>query len=278
LRPIAAPGRLRLAALTATAALAVLVMWVVKAPTSTRATTVGRPTPEAVVMLPEPVAPAFTLELPRGPVDKRAPRARFNHYWAPVMRPVNGRLAPDRGAAVVGRLELTTPEGTSNLVPVLGRVADRTGQLWVRVRLPVLPNNTVAWVPRSSLGGYGVVRTRLVVDRQRLEAILFRAGRVVFRAPVGVGRPSWPTPKGHFYIRNRLMDFVSATYGPLAFGTSARSAVLTDWPAGGYIGIHGTDRPDLLPGRVSHGCIRMRNEDILRLGALMPVGTPLEVR
>lgn len=64
----------------------------------------------------------------------------------------------------------------------------------------------------------------------------------------------------------------------LAFGTSARSDVLTDWPAGGYIGIHGTDRPELLPGRVSHGCIRLRNADILRLAELMPVGTPLTIR
>ena len=67
-------------------------------------------------------------------------------------------------------------------------------------------------------------------------------------------------------------------YGPLAFGTSARSSVLTDWPAGGYIGIHGTDRPELLPGLVSHGCIRLRNAAILRLAELMPVGTPLTIQ
>jgi lipoprotein-anchoring transpeptidase ErfK/SrfK len=67
-------------------------------------------------------------------------------------------------------------------------------------------------------------------------------------------------------------------YGPLAFGTSARSAVLTDWPDGGFVGVHGTDRPDLLPGPVSHGYIRMRSRDIVRLGRLMPVGTPLTIR
>jgi lipoprotein-anchoring transpeptidase ErfK/SrfK len=54
--------------------------------------------------------------------------------------------------------------------------------------------------------------------------------------------------------------------------------VLTDWPGGGYIGIHGTNMPELVPGRVSHGCIRMRNQDILKLSALMPIGTPLIVR
>jgi lipoprotein-anchoring transpeptidase ErfK/SrfK len=64
----------------------------------------------------------------------------------------------------------------------------------------------------------------------------------------------------------------------VAFGTSAQSASVTDWPAGGYVGIHGTDRPDVLPGRVSHGCIRLRNADILRLAKAMPIGTPVVIR
>jgi len=29
---------------------------------------------------------------------------------------------------------------------------------------------------------------------------------------------------------------------------------------------------------VSHGCIRLRNEAILKLASLMPVGTPLTIR
>jgi lipoprotein-anchoring transpeptidase ErfK/SrfK len=59
---------------------------------------------------------------------------------------------------------------------------------------------------------------------------------------------------------------------------SARSATLTDWPGGGFVGIHGTNQPEILPGRVSHGCIRLRNPDILRLASLMRVGTPVTVR
>jgi lipoprotein-anchoring transpeptidase ErfK/SrfK len=133
-------------------------------------------------------------------------------------------------------------------------------------------------VPRQALGVYGVVNTHLVVDLERLTATLLRAERPIFRAPVGVGRPESPTPTGEFYVRNMLTRYSSPFYGPLAFGTSARSSVLTDWPGGGFIGIHGTDSPELLPGRVSHGCIRLRNEDILQLGRLMPVGTPVTIR
>jgi hypothetical protein len=198
--------------------------------------------------------------------------------WAIVRQGVSAHERPSLGAAPVARVETQTPEGTTNIVSVVGRRRDRAGRLWVRVRLAVLPNGRTGWVPREALGGYGVVRTRLIVDLEGLSATLLRNGRAIFRASVGVGRPQWPTPRGQFYIRNRLERYASPVYGPLAFGTSARSPTLTDWPGGGFIGIHGTNEPDRLPGRVSHGCIRMRNEDIVELGRLMPIGTPVTIR
>ena len=64
--------------------------------------------------------------------------------------------------------------------------------------------------------------------------------------------------------------------GAYAFQTSGYSK-LSDWPGGGVVGVHGTNEPNLVPGRPSHGCIRMHNKDIVRLGRLMTVGTPLLV-
>jgi hypothetical protein len=204
-------------------------------------------------------------------------RSRHETRWAAVRRATLARSAPRVDARAVARVSTRTPEDTTNLLLALGRTEDAAGRLWVRVRLPILPAGTIGWVPRSALGAYGTVRTRLVVNRTALTATLLRNGRRVFRAPVGVGEDDWPTPRGEFYVRNLLTRFASPTYGPLAFGTSARSETLTDWPDGGYVGIHGTDRPELIPGRVSHGCIRLRNADIRRLARLMPVGTPLTV-
>jgi lipoprotein-anchoring transpeptidase ErfK/SrfK len=222
--------------------------------------------------VPAPVTPAFVPGPPR-----LLGSTRHLSQWAPVRRPVVARRGPGADSAAVALLSSRTPEGTDNAVVVLERRQDRAGVAWVRVRLPVLPNGTTAWVPRSALGGYVTVDTRLEVDLRRLSATLYRGGRPVFRAAIGVGTASSPTPTGEFYVRNRLTRYRSATYGPVAFGTSARSPTATDWPAGGFIGIHGTDRPDLLPGRVSHGCIRMRNLDVLELARRMPVGTPVTI-
>jgi hypothetical protein len=223
--------------------------------------------------LPAPRAPAFTPGRPT-----RLGSTRELTRWAPVRAPVVARGAPDPGAPAVATLSMRTPEGTDNAVEVLDRRMDGAGRPWLRVALPVLPNGTTGWVPRGALGGYQTVDTRLVIDLRTLRATLLRRGRVVLRAPVGVGRAGWPTPRGTFLVRNRLTRYRGATYGPVAFGTSARSPRATDWPAGGFVGIHGTDRPDLVPGRISHGCIRLRNADILALDRRMPIGTPVIIR
>lgn len=222
--------------------------------------------------VPRPIRPAFTPGRPE-PLGS----TRFLSRWATIRQPVAARRRADTGSAVVGSIELRTPEGTANIVRVLDHRTDGRGRLWVRVALAALPNGRAGWVPRSALGGYGTVDTRLVVDRTHLTLTLLRRGRAVFHAPVGVGTRRWPTPRGDFYIRNRLTRYAGPTYGPLAFGTNARSVRLSDWPDGGFIGIHGTDRPQLIPGRVSHGCIRMRNADIIALAKRLPVGTPVTI-
>jgi L,D-transpeptidase catalytic domain len=222
--------------------------------------------------IPEPARQGLAIGVPeplRG--DQHVER------WAALRRGVVARVAPSARARPAARLSARTPERTTNLVLVLGHARDARGRLWIRARLPSREART-GWLPRAALGTYGAVHTRLIVDRARFRLTLVRDGRVVLKARVGVGRASTPTPAGSFYVRDRVTRYASPFYGPVAFGTSARSATLTDWPGGGFVGIHGTNRPDLVPGRISHGCIRLRNADIVRLAALLPVGTPLEIR
>jgi len=237
-----------------------------------RAPTAAPAVAHAVAGLPALQRPAFTVGRPVL-LDRQESRARF----ASVMKAVEARALPRPGSPRVAWVTRETEEETTNIVLVLGE-ARAAGRAWVHIRLPVLPNERTAWVPRNALGGYHFVDTRLVVDLARFTATLLRGGRPVFRARVGIGRAEWPTPRGNFYIRDKVSGFDNPFYGPIAFGTSARSAVLTDWPGGGFVGIHGTNEPSLIPGRISHGCVRMRNDDIMRLARVMPVGTPLTIK
>jgi lipoprotein-anchoring transpeptidase ErfK/SrfK len=110
-----------------------------------------------------------------------------------------------------------------------------------------------------------------------LRATLYRSGTRIWRSSIGVGKASTPTPAGEFWIREKFaVADASGIYGPRAFGTSGYSR-LSDWPGGGVIGIHGTNEPALIPGRPSHGCVRVPNAAIERLYRLMPIGTPVRV-
>jgi lipoprotein-anchoring transpeptidase ErfK/SrfK len=186
------------------------------------------------------------------------------------------RARPSARARTLARLRYQTEDGPPEVYPVL-RSRRVKGALWVQIRIPGRPNGRKGWVPREAVGPFKVVRTSLRVNRTTLRATLYKRGRKIWSSPIGVGKASTPTPAGRFWIRERLENFGgNAAYGPWAFGTAAYSQ-LSEWPGGGVIGMHGTNEPGLIPGRPSHGCIRVPNAAISRLAKLMPVGTPLRI-
>jgi hypothetical protein len=199
-------------------------------------------------------------------------------HWAHPVRSAPVRRLPSATSRRVARIHYRTEDGFPEVYPVLGRFTDRDGRSWLRIRIPMRPNGRKGWVRDSALGPLNRVRVRFVVDRRRLRATLYRSGRRIWRSPIGVGKASTPTPAGYFWIREKFrVASPGGPYGPRAFGTSDYSR-LSDWPGGGVIGIHGTNEPYLVPGRPSHGCIRVPNRAISRLYRLMPVGTPMQVR
>ena len=178
---------------------------------------------------------------------RRARRLAVDHGAPPGDRPLR---AEPLGTAPYPAVE-EDAQGAANPLLVLGRTRDGAGRVWSGPGSLCCRTARRAGC-RARLSGTASC-ARGSVDLERLRATLLRDGRPLLRAPVGVGQRQWPTPRGRFYVRNKLVRYRSDFYGPLAFGTSARSAVLTDWPGGGFVGIHGTNQPDLIPGRVSHG-------------------------
>lgn len=196
---------------------------------------------------------------------------------AGAVAPALVRRRPSRAAPPVARLRYVTEDGPLESYLVLESLVDQAGLTWLRIRIPGRPNGRTGWVHRDDLGPLSTVTTLLRVDRRALRATLYRGGRRIWSSRVGVGKPATPTPAGHFWIRTRLRALGGGTiYGPWAFGTAAYS-VLSDWPGGGVVGIHGTNEPALIPGRPSHGCVRVPNDRIRRLARLMPVGTPVDI-
>ena len=167
------------------------------------------------------------------------------------------------------------PDFRPRTVLALGIRRDRSGRpAWYRISLPGRPNGRSGWVPAGSVN-LKPIHTEIVIDRSERTLELREAGRVVLRTRVAVGATGMETPLGRFYVVAKFRP-TTPILGAYAFETSAYSK-LSEWPGGGIVGIHGTNAPWLLGQAVSHGCIRVANEAILRLRPLTPVGTPIRI-
>ena len=197
--------------------------------------------------------------------------------WAYPNAVTTARVSPSPSAAPTGALRLLTTDKQAELYLALSSAVTSSGETWIKIPLPGRPNGHTGWVPRGALGPFHTVDSYVRVNRTTLRVTLFRRGRAVFSAPVGVGKASTQTPVGNFYVLEKLRAINGPVYGPFALGTSAYAPTLSEWPGGGVVGIHGTNEPGLIPGRPSHGCVRMRNGDITRLWAMVSVGTPIQI-
>ncbi len=206
----------------------------------------------------------------------------FTTWPNPLADGVVVRAAPSPAAVGVSALHMTTSDGLPEVYVVLRLRSASTGRLagpvtWAEIRLPTRRPNQTGWVPRGALGDFSQVTTEIVVDRPTDRLWVLRGGRVIFTAAVGIGRPSSPTPSGHFWIREGFPVVRSAqvAYGPFALGTSAYS-VFPGWPGGGVVGIHGTSHPVVGPSTA--GCVTLPDAGDLRLASLVSIGTPVWIK
>ena len=114
-------------------------------------------------------------------------------------------------------------------------------------------------------------------------------GTPVESFPIAVGRDGLETPTGRFHVEEMLEhpEF-------LKFDQAAPRRVIKRIPPGRWnplgerwigfahgegwtLGIHGTPNPELLGHAVSHGCVRMRNADVVRIYERIQLGTPVIV-
>lgn len=108
---------------------------------------------------------------------------------------------------------------------------------------------------------------RIAIDVIQKILTLRLGNDIVATFPVAVGKPQTPTPLGDWKIVYKAMNPGGA------FG--ARWMRLSI-PFGGY-GIHGTNNPPSIGTAASHGCIRMFNEDVIKLYDLVPIGTSVKI-
>ncbi len=188
---------------------------------------------------------------------------------------VGVRVAPSLGARVVKTLEQFGADFRPRPVLAVGERRNASGHVvWYRISIPGRPNGRTGWVPASSIQVKPVDRWLVVFRGQRRFELVVH-GRVVRSGPVAIGAPGMETPLGLYYVQAKYRPS-EPVLGAYAFETSGYSK-LSDWPGGGVVGVHGTNTPQLIGQAVSHGCVRMRNEDVEFLRSIVRVGTPIKI-
>ncbi len=146
--------------------------------------------------------------------------------------------------------------------------------------------------------------SRIVVDVARQTLRVMHGRRVGARFPVSTSRfglgsaeGSLKTPTGKFRVAKKIGDgappwtiFRSRIdTGEIASPGGDEDLVLTriltldglepdnSNTLARYIYIHGTNQENLIGSPASHGCIRLRNDDMVELFGLVPEGAPVRI-
>lgn len=131
--------------------------------------------------------------------------------------------------------------------------------------------------PASAAPGRMRIPRNVVVDKPATRVYVITVfGDTIFRARVCASklrgqkmkRDDWRTPEGNFAIMGiyNSKDWTYKDTGDKCYGPYFISLIT---PGFMDIGIHGTNVPSSVPGRRSHGCMRLHNEDVTLLRTLV---------
>ena len=163
----------------------------------------------------------------------------------------------------------------------------------------------MAWLPAAERSAQAEAadtqrsQRELVLDRRRRQLVVLDNGLELRRFSVAVGKPGWETPVGHFQVIELVVDpiWVHPATGQ-AIPPGVDNPLGSRWigfyrdckPRKGFngnanltthgcvtAGFHGTPNRASVVRAVSHGCVRLLDEQAQDLFALVQLGTPVTV-
>lgn len=192
------------------------------------------------------------------------------------------RSEPGGGTVVWHAGTRTRWSGGPQVLLVLDSSVDAADRRWLRVALPIRPNGSSGWLPAD----HALLARRswwIEVSTSRRRVAVYRAGRLVKRAPAVVGAAGTPTPQGLFAVYDPVRQTdPSGFIGPWALHLTGFSGTLESYGGGpGRIALHGragASLRDPLGTARSHGCVRLENDVIEWIARTVPRATPVWIR
>jgi hypothetical protein len=161
-----------------------------------------------------------------------------------------------------------TEWGTPRVLPVLEQNGD-----WLKVLLPVRPNNAVGWIRADSVD-LTMLTDEIHVSLANRVLELHHETTTEVTSPVAIGAPASPTPPGIYYVTDIIAT--SGAYGPWVLALNGHSETYAQFNGGdARIALHGTNQPASIGQAASHGCVRLPNDVVTALAQRVNIGTPV---
>jgi len=226
-------------------------------------------TPQEVTFAPGPTAPPNTHPLPPSPFTVAQPNrpgplqvyATADTSQPKVKLPNPVQVSPSKDPSAVGPLVLLERRDAGNG--------------FLEVFLPTRPNGSTGFI-RASDVSRSAHNFHIEIRLGQFNLQAFKGTEMILNTGIATAAGNTPTPGGLYYTNMLLKPPPNTPYGAFAYGLSGHSEVYQVFDGGdGQFAIHGTNDPSKIGQKVSHGCIRMRDEDITRLVQQLPLGVPV---
>jgi hypothetical protein len=178
-----------------------------------------------------------------------------------------------------GRTVGTVPSGSRFYdVPTVAWVqeVDPSGRFG-RLAVPYAPGGRSGWLRITNLPTQ-TTWVRVHVDLSDRVLQVYRRDRLLMRSRIAIGAPGSPTPRGRYFVTDRVAFPEGHTLGRFAFGLSGiQHRLPAGWSGGDQLAIHGTNDPGSIGQAASAGCVRVPAGILQRLKPLLHLGTPVIV-
>jgi len=121
--------------------------------------------------------------------------------------------------------------------------------------------------------------TRIVISRNQKKMQVYSGNKLLAEFRIAVGKKDSPTPLGDFRIINKIPYPTWYPKGSAPVQAGKDNPLGTHWmglSVKGF-GIHGTNAPNSIGKSASHGCIRMKHNDLVELFQMVSVGTSVSI-
>ena len=243
---------------------------------------VGEPTESTTTVADTTSAPATTTvaETTSAPTTTSTVRPPELHetFVATVKPEIELLTALDEpdGEPVQLEFAITNPTYFGNELVLMVTERSPDGE-WLKVQIPVRPNGTEGWI-RADHAEISSHHVRAEINLTDRAVKVWDAEELIAETGAVVGATASPTPLGRFFVNDIVEKWDGSAYGPYILSLSAFSEAMESFGGGiPVIAIHGTNRPGLIGGAHSNGCIRIPNDVIEFLASTVPMGTPVDI-